>query len=105
MVCENGAGMKSRRIEFSPEVLEDFAEMQRNGLWFNENHAILQREYPNKLVAIHDGSVLASAETLDCLIAQLQKAFAPHLTRVMISYVWDESTIVIYSLLRPQLIP
>ena len=96
MVSENGAGMKSRRIEFSPEVLEDFAEMQRNGLWFNENHTILQREYPNKLVAIHNGSVLAAAETLDGLIAKLKKTDAPPLTRVLIRYLPDEKTILIY---------
>jgi len=96
MVTENGAGMKSRRIEFSPEVLEDFAEMQRNGLWYNENHAILQKEYPNRLVAVHNGRVLASAETLDGLIAQLRKANAPRLTQVLIRYVPDEKTILIY---------
>jgi len=105
IVNEMGAGMKNRRIEFSPEVLEDLAEMQRNGQWFDDNHTILQREYPNRFVAVHGGRVLASAETLDDLIAQLQKTDAPRLTSVMIRYVWDENTVVIYSLLRPKFVP
>ncbi len=96
MVTANGAGMTRMRRKFSPEQLEDLKEMERNGKWFNENHSRLQLEYPNSLVAIHSDSVLAAAETLDELISRLRKVGAPRLTQVLIRYVPDEHTILIY---------
>ena len=97
MVITNGAGMARGPRKFSPEELEDLREMQRNGQWFNDNHTILQREYPNRLIAIHGGRVLAAAKKLDDLIVKLRKPDAPRLTQVLIRYVPDEDTIIIWS--------
>lgn len=96
MAIPDGAGMKVTRKELPPEVLEDFREMESNGRWFEENRPLIQREHPDKLVAVHRGSVIASADSLEELIAGLKGPGAPRLTQVLIRFVPDADTIMIH---------
>jgi len=96
MTIPDGAGVKVTRKEFPPEVLEDFREMESNGRWFEENRDTLQREHPNRLVAVNRGSVIASSDSLDGLLSQLRAPGIPRLTQVLIRFVPDADTILIY---------
>ena len=96
MAIPDGAGVKVTRKELPPEVLEDFREMESNGRWFEENRPLIQREHPDKLVAVHRDSVIASADSLDALMSKLRGPGTPRLTQVLIRFVPDADTIMIY---------
>jgi hypothetical protein len=96
MTIPDGTGVRVSHKEFPPEVLEDFREMDDNGRWFEENHDALQREHPNRLVAVHRRRVISSAESLDVLLSELRGNDMPRLTQVLIRFVPDGDTILIY---------
>ncbi len=88
--------MATTNGRFSPQELEDLREMERNGRWFGENLPDLSRRFPERFVAIHGDRVLASSATLDDLFSSLRRPGVPDLNQVLIRYVPDKDTIVIY---------
>ena len=96
MSITNGAGMARGSRKFSPEELEDLREMESNGRWFDENLPALTKKYPERFVAVHRERVLAASRTLDGLFSTLRKPGVPRMNQVLVRYVPDKDTIVIY---------
>lgn len=95
MTIPDGAGVKVTRKEFPPEVLEDYDAFVRNATWYDRNLPTLRRTHPDRLVAVHNGGVIAVSETLDGLLNALNGMDVPNLRQVFIRYVWSADTIVI----------
>ncbi len=77
------------------QILDEFRNFEESSSFVSKNFKLLQEQYPGKYIAVSDSRVLASADSFESLISEVNKV-GKNLKDVIVEFIPSKGLIVLY---------